>query len=190
VKTLVLLALLGAGDFTRLADDDGLVLEGRPVPGSAFAELRVTTITQGDVATLCARAFGTGEFDPAEPHLVARTVLSEGANERVTLEEVQAPAISPRDSVVRRTRTFLPGGVCRVEFRADPGAGPPPKSGVVRIEVLRGSFTFTPLGGGRVKVEHRVHTDPGGVLAPFIVEPARREAAVASVRRLLKPKGT
>jgi hypothetical protein len=171
-----------------VSEDDGVLLEARSVPGSNFLEYRVTMVTGGDVEELCARALGSGAMHADEPHLVARTVLSQQPDELVTWDEVAPPVVSPRDYVVRRTRTRLPGGACQVEFHADPTVGPPPKPGWVRIEVLKGSFTFTPLGGGRVRIEHLVHTEPGGMIAPFAAEPTRREAAVASVRRLAKPK--
>lgn len=184
---LLLLALLGAEDFTRVSEDDGVLLESRSVPGSSFLEYRVTMVTAGDVETLCARALGTGAKHADEPHLVARSVLFQGPDELVTWDQVSPPVVSPRDYVVRRTRTRLPGGACQVEFHADPSVAPPPKPGWVRIEVLKGRFTFTPLGGGRVRIEHLVHTEPGGMIAPFAAEPTRREAAVSSVRRLTTP---
>ncbi|MEW5740209.1 MAG: hypothetical protein AB1938_14855 [Myxococcota bacterium] len=188
MTALLLLALLAANDFTRVEEKDGVLLEAREVPGSSFVEYRVTAVTTGDASELCTKAWGTGEMDRDEPHLAARTLLSEKSDERLTWDRIEAPLISPRDIIVRRTRTWLGGGGCRVEFHADPTAGPPVKSGTVRIVVLNGSFTFTPLGGGKVRVEHRVHTEPGGLIAPFVVEPARREAAVAWVKRLVRGK--
>ncbi|GMU60119.1 MAG: hypothetical protein AMXMBFR34_18820 [Myxococcaceae bacterium] len=55
-------------------------------------------------------------------------------------------------------------------------------------ETAEGSFTFTPLGDGKVRVEHQVHTEPGGVIAPLVVEPTRRDAAVMWVKRFSREK--
>ncbi|MEW6432880.1 MAG: START domain-containing protein [Myxococcota bacterium] len=185
---LMLLAVLGAGDFAVVSETDGIVLEARPVPGSAWLEYRVTTIVSGDARALCDRAFGTGAMDPGEPHLTARTVLLEKPDERVTWDEIAPPMVSHRDYVVRRTRVRAPGGECRVDFHADASLAPPPRPGWVRIEILHGAFVFTPLPGGKVRVEHTVHMEPGGLIAPFVAEPARREMAVAWVRRLAAPE--
>lgn len=184
---LVLLVALGAADFSRVADDDGVLVESRPVDGSAWLEYRVTTTTTGDVEALCARAFGTGAMDPEEPHLISRIVLLERKDERVTWDQIAPPMVSRRDYVVRRTRTHGPAGECRVEFHSDPSLAPPPKEGWVRIEVLHGAFVFTPLPGGKVRVVHTVHMEPGGLIAPFVAEPQRRQMAVAWVRRLTTP---
>lgn len=184
---VLLLLALGAADFSRVSDDDGVLVESRPVSGSAWLEYRVTTTARGDVEALCARAFGTGEMDPSEPHLVARTVLFEKVDERITWDQIAPPMVSHRDYVVRRTRVHGPGGECRVEFHADAAHAPPPKDGWVRIEVLDGAFVFSPLPGGKVRVTHTVHMEPGGLIAPFVAEPTRLQMAVAWVRRLIAP---
>lgn len=182
----VLLLALGAGDFAKVAEADGVLLEAREVPGSAWLEYRVTTTVTGDAQALCTRAWGTGQMDADEPHLRSRAVLFESADERVTWDQIAPPLVSQRDYVVRRVRSRDSGGGCRVDFHADTALAPPPKAGWVRIEVLKGSFAFTPLGAGRVRVVHTVHMEPGGLITPLVAEGARRDMAVAWVKRICR----
>ncbi|MCC6333856.1 MAG: hypothetical protein IT380_07695 [Myxococcales bacterium] len=182
----VLVVLAGLSDFSRVSEKDGVTLEARKVAGSSWQEFRVTAVTIGKVSELCGRAFGSGRVEPGEPHVVSRKVLSEAPNELVTWDRIEPPLVSPRDSVVRRTRKELPGGVCRVEIHSNVKDAPPPKNGDVRIPLIDASFTFTPQEGGRVKVEHVIHTEPGGMLSPFIVEPAQRSAALGEVNRIVQ----
>lgn len=185
MATLVLLALLGQGAFHVKGVEDGVEIAWREVPGSGFCELRfVATTAGGDAEALCAKAFGTGKPIPGEPFLVSRTVLEERADERLSWDVIAPPMVSRRDYVVRSVRTRA-GGTCRVDFASVADAGRPPPEGVVRLKALRGSFSFEALPGGKVRVEHRVHLDPGGWLTPVVVEASRERMSLAWMKRLL-----
>lgn len=172
--------------FVLRGEYSGVRLEARPVPGSKLSELRLTAVTSGEVERLCAVAFGTGKFDPQEPYLRARQILSEQPNERLTYEQLMPPLVSPRDLVVRARRTHTLSGQCRVDFWAEASGGPAPKEGWVRIEKLSGFFVFDPLPAGQVKVLHQVHMDLGGSLPAWMVESTRKDLALAWVHRILQ----
>lgn len=181
MSTFVLVLL--SQPFTVKAVEDGVEVSWRAVPGSGFSELRFVGDTAGDVEALCAKAFGTGKFDPDEPYLVSRLVISDSGDDRVTWDEISPPMVSRRDYVMRRVRTRT-AGKCRIDFEAFDDPARRPREGVVRLTALRGSFTFEAVGG-RVRVEHRVHMDPGGLLAPFVVEGSRERMSLAWMKRLL-----
>lgn len=181
VSTFLLVVL--SQPFTVKTVDEGVEVSWRSVPGSGFAELRFVGDASGDVEALCAKAFGTGKFDPDEPHLVSRTLITDLGDERVTWDEIAPPMVSRRDYVMRSVRSHSPGK-CRIDFDAFDDPAHPPREGVVRLSALRGSFSFEVVGA-RVRVEHRVHMDPGGLLAPFVVERARERMSLAWMKRLL-----
>lgn len=181
MSTFMLVVLAQA--FTVKAVEDGVEVSWRPVPGSGFSELRFVGESAGDVETLCTKAFGTGKFDPDEPHLVSRALISDTGDERVTWDEIAPPMVSRRDYVMRSVRTRT-AGKCRIDFAAFDDPAHPARDGVVRLSALRGSFTFEAVGA-RVRVEHRVHMDPGGLLAPFVVEGSRERMSLAWMKRLL-----
>lgn len=184
MTSLAMLMLLAQTPFTVKGVQGGVEVSWREVPGSGFCELRFVGQATGDVEALCAKAFGSDRGDADEPYLVSRTVVSASADERVTWDLIAPPMVSQRDYVVRRVRSRAKGS-CRVEFEAFDDPARPPPSGVVRLKALRGSFSFEPQANGMVRVEHRVHMDPGGWLTPLVVEGAREEMSLAWMKRLI-----
>ena len=85
------------------------------------------------------------------------------------------PFVSRRDWIVKsKLEKNLPGGVYRaawdpVEIRD----APPPADGVVRLEIVTGSWTMEPIDGGkRTLATYQVLTDPGGRIPAFIANKA------------------
>lgn len=184
----VVLVLLAAGEsFETCGERDGIAIASRHVPGSDFLELRFVVETTGDVERMCSAAFGSGALDPAEPHVSLREVIRESLDVRVTYEQIRPPMISPRDYVISRTRSHPTAGTCRVDFVSSDDA--PVRPGMLRLRKLAGSFEFKPLPDGRVRLEHRIHMDPGGALRPFVVEPSRQKLGAEWIRRLLGRAG-
>jgi hypothetical protein len=183
---VLLLPWLLAADpgFTRVDEVDGIVVETRPVAGSKFAELRLTTTTSQTVDALCNAAFANARDTTDDPEVKLRQVLEEKPDERVTYDQVAAPMVSDRDYAVRGQRTHLPGGACQIVFEAANDRAPPLKPGWVRIEQLRGSWRFDPEDG-RTRITYTIYTDPGGSLPAFVIEGSRRRAAVRKVKALL-----
>ncbi len=183
--SLLALALLGEAPFSVVDTDDGILLEARPVAGSSYPELRASTSAPSSVAALCQAAFDDSRAPSTSAEVKLRRVLLEKANERVTYDQIAAPLVSDRDYAFRIRRLTAADGSCRVEFEAANELAPPPQAGWVRIEKLRGSWTFTPHDGG-ARVVYVIHTDPGGSLPAFVVEGGSRKAARRSMKRILQ----
>ncbi|MBE2251349.1 MAG: hypothetical protein IAE78_17545 [Myxococcus sp.] len=179
-----LVLVLGQGGFVTKGVERGVEISWRAVPGSGFCELRFVAEADAGVEALCARAFGDGRDSADEPYLVSRTLVSDSADERVTWDRIAPPMVSQRDYVVRRVRN-RGAGVCRVDFEAFDDPGRPPPSDVVRLKALKGSFVFERQPSGVVRVEHRVHMDPGGWLSPVVVEGTRERMSLAWMKRVL-----
>lgn len=175
---LMVAALAAAGGFER----SDIAVSTARVPGSPFAEFRFVLDGTGDLETLCARAFGTSGIDPGEP-VTLRVVLRESTDERVSYEQISPPVVSRRDYVVRRTRSHPAPGSCRIDFVSVDGE--PPRRGLVRLRRLAGSFVFEQQPGGRVRIDHRIHLDPGGSVPSWMVEPSIRSMGVETVTRVL-----
>jgi ribosome-associated toxin RatA of RatAB toxin-antitoxin module len=152
-------------------------------------ELKLTTTTTKTVKSLCDAAFGTGKFDPAEPDLKARTILSQSENERVTYEQISPPLVANRDYAVRAKRLFDADGSCRMTFEAANEVAPKSPDGWVRISKLKGVWRFEPQADGRTKVTYLIHSDPAGSIPTFMVEGSRKSIAVKWVKMLLS-RGT
>ena len=183
--SLMGLALLGEPPFAVVDSDDGILLEARPVAGSKFSELRASARSPRAAAALCQAAFDDSRAPSTSTEVKLRRVLLEKVDERVTYDQISAPLVSDRDYAFRIRRQAAADGSCRVVFEAANELAPPVQPGWVRIEELRGSWTFTPESGG-ARVVYVIHTDPGGSLPAFVVEGGSRKAARRSRRRILE----
>lgn len=182
---LVLMLLAAEPSFTRVEETDGVLVEARPVQGSNVVELRLTTTTTRTPGSLCDAAFGDGKFDPEEPDLVSRKVISESADERVTYDQISPPVVSRRDYAVRAKRLRGDDGSCRMIFEAANEVAPSKPEGWVRITKLRGEWRFEPGPDGRTRVTYLILSDPAGSLPAFLVEGSRRKFALKWMKMIL-----
>jgi hypothetical protein len=149
----------------------GYALYRRQEPGAAFSTWRLEA-----------------ELD-APPELVARATLADllagspsavGRRQRVLRREgdvfwvhteIAVAFAADRDAVLRMERKRDPAnGALRIEWNADPDAGPPPAPGVVRLVVSRGFWEFTPAGHGRTHASYESYTEPGGPFPAWLVD--------------------
>ncbi len=183
MSVLVLLWLTAAPEFQLVEETGGVRVESRPVSGSKFVELRFTATSAASVEALCDAAYGDGKLPADERNVRQRKVLSEGPDERVTYDVVSAPIVSDRDYVLRWTRSKSPQR-CVVRFGLTESRDAPPVDKMVRLSVLRGSWTFESIDGQSV-VQYVSHSEPGGGLPPFLVEGTRRSTELDAVRRTI-----
>lgn len=172
---LSLLLLADPEGFTTLENDDGVLLESRPVKGSSFVELRATTISPMGMEALCRGTWGDGSLDKNEEGLKVRQVLEQTPTVRVTYEAFSTPVFSDRDYVVKAVFD-LREDRCSVDATLA-NERKPEQPGYVRIPVLHGLWVFTPAGEGKTKIVYRIHTEAGGSIPAFMAEGARRKIA-------------
>jgi len=168
--------------FEKVTVIDGVTVEQRSVTGSKFVELRFTTTTDKTPQSLCDAAFGDGKFDPQEPDLKSRKILTESENERVTYDQITPPMVSNRDYVVK-ARRVRDGESCRMIFESSTEPAVPTVEGWVRVTKLRGYWLFEPEGG-KTRLTYVVFTDPGGAIPPFLAEGSRRTFGVKWVKMI------
>ena len=178
------LLLSATGDYSRVEETDGILIESRPVTGSNVVELRLTTTTTRSVASMCDAAFGDGKFDPEEPDLKSRKILSESENERVTYEQVSPPVVANRDYAVRAKRLRTSDELCVMTFEGANELAPPRPDGWVRINKLKGEWRFERVGG-KTRITYVIFSDPAGSIPAFMVEGSRRKIAVRWVKMLI-----
>lgn len=182
----ILLALLvSATDdgWLRVEHRDGILVEARPVKGSGFAELRLSTTSAKTVGALCDEAWGDGQFDSTEPDLTLRTLVSESPTERVVYEQIAPAIVSARDYALRFT-LLRDAERCTVVYVIANDLAPPTPAGFVRISRMWGTYTFAPTEGG-TRVTWVTYADPAGALPPFLVEGGRRSESVSRFKLLL-----
>lgn len=183
--TLVLLVLAAEPAFVADGTVDDITLEKQEVAGSPFFVQRLTaTTTKASVQALCDEAWGTGAYDPSEPDLKSRKVLSEDGGVRVTWQTIAPAVVSQRDYVLLQTveRTAT---TCTVKYRATTDPAAPLQSGFVRLTKLWGTWQFEALPAGGARVVYTSFSDPAGSIPAFIVKGPQRSAAIMWMKRTM-----
>lgn len=187
VVALLLAALLRAASSWSLVEkSDGVELYERELEGERLVELKAVTVSKLPVEALCGAAFGDGKVDAAETEIKLRKIVAGDAGYRVAYEQVSAPVVSDRDYAVVATKESLPGGGCRTHFEAANQFAPAVPKGFVRIEKLKGSWTFEPQPGGSVRCTYVIFTDPGGSIPALFIEGTRKSTAMKWVKLVLE----
>lgn len=111
------------------------------------------------------------------PHLAQLQILAEDRGGALAYQRLEVPTLAPRDFTIRHAcheETLKDGGVRRInEWRTDNAAGPPQRSGVVRLELNEGSWVLDELDGGRRTLAvYRIRINPGGEVPRFLLTAA------------------
>jgi hypothetical protein len=166
-------------------DKGPLTLEGREVKGTPFSEYRVSFETK-DVTldALCTAVFEWGTKEADSPGLIASKVLRDGDDERVVYNQIEQPFVSNRDYAMTVMRKKDDQG-CGIRFKATNDLAPPKGEATVRMDRLWGSWRFTPLEGGAVRIVYTLFADPSGSVPSFVVHGSQRSAAKSSVKKAI-----
>ena len=160
---------------------DSILIESRPVPGSSYESVRLTTHTQVP-AKVQADAIW---FDsPSAKEIIEHRVLEEAPTTRLYYEVISAPMISEREALVKAERTQN-GETERIAFRSVEDPLIPAQPGRIRMKIV-GSFEVVPDGAGGSLVTYEIFTDLRGSLAGWMVNEAKRHALVASLKTQLE----
>jgi hypothetical protein len=115
-----------------------------------------------------------------------RLVRKINEREYVVYGRTDAPwPVSDRDAVYRsKTQVDLKTKTVRINFWAVKNASVPKRSGVVRMENLRGHYTFKALAANKTWVEYQVDADPGGWLPTWIAKMATKWLPLRTLKGL------
>lgn len=185
MKTLLLL-VAAASPWSLVEKTGDIELYQRELDGERVVELKAVTVSKLSVDALCTASYGSDKLDAAESEVKLRKLVSNENGVRITYEQVSAPVVSDRDYAVKAVREPLPNGGCRTRFDAANEHAPPLPKGFVRIEKLRGSWTFEPMAGGNVVCTYVIFTDPGGSIPAMLIEGTRKKTAVNRVKLMLE----
>lgn len=164
---------------------DGYALYRRQAPGDSFATWRLETELAAkpevvEQITLRNLVENRGGSEERRQRLIRREgdVLWVHA-------EIAVSLAADRDAVLRieRRRDPATGGL-RIDWRADPGVGPPPEPGIVRMQVSRGYWLFTPAAAGRTRAIYESYAEPGGPFPGWLVDPISARQVMDVLARL------
>lgn len=188
LTALFLTAVLAASPWKAGRTIDGMKVELRDVKGSAFEEVKVSTVSALPLAALCDAVWGRDA--KLEGDFKKRVVIRESEFERWTYEQVRVPLVADRDCVMH-AQLVAPAqsGRCEVKFEdgSDPAFPPAPRH--VRVGAVRGRWTLEPAAGGKTEVTYVVYSEPGGGVPAWLARGGQRDAAVAFMKTILARAG-
>jgi hypothetical protein len=169
---------------------DGVQVEHRGVAGSHFDELRLSLTTTVDVGAVCDAVYPKTYPTGLERHFKKRVLIRETETDRWTYEQISVPVLSDRDYVVH-TKLEIPGstGRCAVSFASADDPAYPQAAGFVRIPVIRGRWDIFPVGDGKVSVQYRIFSEPGGGVPAFLSRGGQKSTAVDFMKIVLARAG-
>ena len=167
---------------------DGLKLETRPVDGSTFEEVKVTTQSPKPLGTLCDAVWGRDA--KVEGHFKKRVVIRESDTERWTYEQLKVPIVTDRDLVVHSQLVAgADSGRCEISFEAAEDPAFPKTTDHVRVTTLHGRWTLEPTSDGKVDITYVVYSEPGGKIPAWLSRGGNRDAAVIFMKLILSRAG-
>lgn len=153
----------------------GATFEKRAVPGSKYEEFRASLEVDRTPAEAMV-AFWKVAADCTSTKELKKTLVRQGPDEVLIYEQLALSVVSDRDYTVRIWR--LPpaaDGTQVLRFETANDQGPPAAKGYVRLEVVRGSWTATPLPSGKTRLVFVTHSDPGGAIPAVFARGAQRD---------------
>jgi len=165
---------------------DGVQVDRRDVPSSSFDELRLSTVSSSDIQHLCDAIYPSRLSARPERRFKKQVLLRETPTERWTYEQVSVPVVSDRDYVMHvKLEQPASSGHCSVAFQTEEDPAHPPVAGCVRIPVIRGHWDIFPVAPGKLSVQYRIYSEPGGGVPAFLARSGQRSAAVDFMKIIL-----
>ncbi|HEY3445899.1 MAG TPA: START domain-containing protein [Myxococcales bacterium] len=153
----------------------GATFEKRPVAGSSYAELRATQ----EVPQTPAQAmtiFWKVAADFTSTKTLKKTLVRESPNEVLIYEQIALSMVSDRDYTVRIWKEPVAAdGTQVLRFQTANDQGPAPAKGYVRLDVVSGLWSATPLPNGKTRLVFITHSDPGGSIPAVFARGAQRD---------------
>lgn len=179
-------AVAHAGDWQRVTDQDGIVVESRAVERWPARELRATAHAAVPPAALMATLWWHDEYARFVPYVKRLDVLRDDGDTKLVYEQVRVPLAKDRDLTARVTRTFAADtATYEMTSTAVPEAGPPARDDHVRVRTSASRWRLAPAADGGTDVTYTLRTDAGGLLPGWIVRLIQRDATVKLIRAML-----
>ncbi|MBI5495580.1 MAG: hypothetical protein HY904_11200 [Deltaproteobacteria bacterium] len=176
-----------SASFARAGDDFTLQFEPATVPGTYT--VRVDAVLDAPPAAVRHALLHFCEYKETTAYMRQCVVFNVQGNEAWSYVLLDPPVLDPRDYINRRTivQDLQPDGtgVMHLRYRQDHAAGPPPRDGVVRVQVNEGRWELAPRDHGtRTAIVYTLTLNPGGVVPLWMARLVARRAAPESVRRV------
>ncbi len=162
----------------------------RTTTKSDIKEVRITTQIEGDLDDLLTLLDDVASFKKWLYRCTKSELLktvTKGEYYYYNLTDFPFP-FSDRDMVIHSKTWKVPGSsVVKTYSKAyTKGDLYKEQSGIVRINILEYTWTFTPLNNGLIDIDYEIFSDPGGALPAWVVNMAVSKGPMETMLRLKK----
>jgi len=188
-----LLALSALADapttpWQEIADEEGIVVKQRKVPGTSFVSFKGEGIMDASIYDVYSVIFDIKHKTKLLSNCSEYKLLQvKGLGNIVIYSRTNAPfaLISDRDSVLETQVTFEPK-TKRIYARFKKGDDQlmPEGDGAVRTLSLNGEWILESLKDGKTSVSYEVNADPGGLLPAWLVNLGSRRLPLKTLMNL------
>jgi ribosome-associated toxin RatA of RatAB toxin-antitoxin module len=178
----------GGGEWERVGDRDGIVVEQRALVDSAVHEVRAAGRSSAPPAVVLDTVWNHREYVEFVPYLKRLDILAEGSDWLLVYEQVAMPLVATdRDYTIRLRRTAISRtGGFEVSFAAAPAEGPSEDAAHVRVRTIEGSWVIEPHPDGGSRATYTVRSDPAGALPAWIVNRSQASVTARFVHAMLR----
>ena len=161
--------------WQRVDEKEGVTLYSRSRIGSGIKEFKGSGLIEAPPGAVEKVLKDVASYPEFMPYVMETRVISQSGNEMVTYQRLDVPFVCNRDYTVRVEHgiTKGPGGAMsyRDAWQTANEAGPPPRHGLVRVNVNEGSWLLEPAGpaGASTQATYQIYTDSGGAIPAFLV---------------------
>ena len=176
---LVSLAQAAAGGWTDAGTTRGVALAFRDDPGLEVREVRATTELSFPAARIFPLVCDFTHYGSLVSGVQETKMMSGTAPLDYSIYMRYAPrflVVAARDVVVQVRSQSTPDGSSECHW-TDLKEREPERKGIVRMPLLRGSWTIEPLNATRARIVYQVAVNPGGRLPGWLV----RRGAVSAL---------
>jgi hypothetical protein len=156
-------------EWKFISNKDGVALYRRDRP--ATNESKAIGEIPAPAAVVHAVINDVESYASFMPYTVECRVLKRDGNSIVAYQRISAPMTSDRDYTVRvrfSSKESEGGTSYSSRWEAENALGPPPKPGVVRVNLCDGSWLLEPAGPNTTRATYTIYTDSGGAIPAFI----------------------
>ncbi len=160
-----------AAGWSKLSNEDGILVETREVPDQEMPDVRGTMVMKGEFYEICALIEDVDRTcDWAKRCLGSRILKRISDSEMIFYSRTTAPwPVQDRDAVLHALATGLDrGDDVTMRFESIQSPLGPPIDGVVRMPVLKGHYRISRVDDQTTRIEFTVHADIGGWIPSWL----------------------
>ena len=175
-------------EWREIADEEGIKVYKREVPGTSFFSFRGVGVVDADIFDVYAVIFDIKN----KTNLLAncgdyQLLKYKGLGNLVVYTRTQAPVffISDRDSVLE-TQVKFENDKKRIlaNFQKTDDSIFPPVDGAVRTNAVKGGWILEAQPDGKTRLTYEVNADPGGLLPAWLVNLGSRKLPLNTIRNM------